>query len=104
MSPVKNLPHADSTRVFGDRKYTDLPDFVSVDHDFRQSALWFEAGLHRLVKVMTRPAMRPKGRREGGQADLSRSRLNQILNLEHALVKPARLVDCGLLEKQFGAV
>lgn len=33
--------------------------------------------------------MRPKERREGRQVDLFRSRLDQILNLEHALVKLA---------------
>ncbi|WP_254022430.1 IS5 family transposase, partial [Mesorhizobium escarrei] len=31
--------------------------------------------------------MRPKERRDSGQADLLRSRLDQILNMEHALVK-----------------
>ena len=31
--------------------------------------------------------MRPKERRESGQTDLLRSRLDQILNMDHALVK-----------------
>jgi transposase, IS5 family len=48
--------------------------------------------------------MRPKERREGGQVDLFRSRLDQILDLEHALVKLARSIDWGFLETKFGAV
>jgi len=37
--------------------------------------------------------MRPKERRESGQNDLFRSRLDQILNLDHALVKLARWIE-----------
>jgi len=48
--------------------------------------------------------MRPKERREGGQVDLFRARLDQILDLEHALVKLARAIDWGFLETKFGAV
>src|SRR5882672_8695710 len=48
--------------------------------------------------------MRPKERREGGQVDLFRSRLDQILDLEHALVKLARSIDWRFLETKFGAV
>ena len=48
--------------------------------------------------------MRPKERREGGQVDLFRSRLDQILDLDHALVKLARAIDWGFLETKFGAV
>ena len=47
--------------------------------------------------------MRPKERREGGQVDLFRSRLDQILDLEHALVKLARSIDWSFLETKFGA-
>jgi transposase, IS5 family len=49
-------------------------------------------------------AMRPKERRETGQNDLFRSRLDQILNLDHALAKLARSIDWGFLEQTFGAV
>ena len=35
--------------------------------------------------------MRPKERRESGQTDLLRSRLDQILNMDHGLVKLAGL-------------
>ena len=48
--------------------------------------------------------MRPKERREGGQVDLFRSRLDQILDLDHALVKLARSIDWSFLETKFGAV
>ena len=48
--------------------------------------------------------MRPKERREGGQVDLFRSRLDQILDLDHAVVKLARSIDWGFLERKFGAV
>ena len=41
--------------------------------------------------------MRPKERRESGQNDLFRSRLDQILNLDHALVKLARSIDWSFL-------
>ena len=47
--------------------------------------------------------MRPKERRESGQNDLFRSRLDQILNLDHALVKLARSIDWSFLEQRFGA-
>ena len=48
--------------------------------------------------------MRPKERRESGEHDLFRSRLDQIINLEHALAKLARSVDWRFLEDRFGAV
>ena len=37
--------------------------------------------------------MRPKERRETGQTDLLRSRLDQIIDMEHPLVKLARTID-----------
>ena len=49
-------------------------------------------------------AMRPRERREGGQTDLFRARLDQILDMAHALVKLARTIDWHFLERQFGAV
>ncbi len=48
--------------------------------------------------------MKPKERRESGQADLLRSRLDAILDMDHALVKLSRAIDSSFLEQQFGAV
>lgn len=48
--------------------------------------------------------MRPKERRDSGQADLLRSRLDQILNMEHALVKLAAAIDWRCLEEKLGEV
>jgi hypothetical protein len=47
--------------------------------------------------------MRPKERRETGEQDLFRSRLDQIINREHALVKLAAAIDWRFLEEKFGA-
>ena len=38
--------------------------------------------------------MRPRERRETGKQDLFRSRLDQIIDLNHALAKLARTIDC----------
>src|SRR5438067_2845382 len=46
--------------------------------------------------------MKPRERRETGQSDLLRSRLDQIIDLRHPLVKLAREVDWRFLEKTFG--
>jgi hypothetical protein len=48
--------------------------------------------------------MRPRERRETGEQDLFRSRLDQILDMKHPLVTLARTVDWGFLEREFGAV
>ena len=48
--------------------------------------------------------MRPKERRESGQRDLFRARLDQIVDMWHPLAKLARTVDWGFLERSFGAV
>jgi transposase, IS5 family len=48
--------------------------------------------------------MRPKERRESGQTDLLRSRLDHILNMDHALVKLAKTVDWRFLEERLGEV
>ena len=37
--------------------------------------------------------MRPKERRDSGQGDLLRSRLDAIIDQDHALVKLARTID-----------
>jgi IS5 family transposase len=49
-------------------------------------------------------AMRPRERRETGEQDLFRSRLDQIIDLTHALVKLSRAIDWPFLESQFGSV
>ena len=48
--------------------------------------------------------MRPKERRESGQNDLFRARLEQIVDLGHPLAKLARAIDWRFLEQRFGAV
>src|SRR5918995_1015896 len=48
--------------------------------------------------------MRPRERRETGQRDLFRARLDQIVDLDHSLVKLARAIDWSFLEERFGAV
>ena len=48
--------------------------------------------------------MRPKERRESGQNDLFRARLDQIVDMGHPLAKLARAIDWRFLEQRFGAV
>jgi IS5 family transposase len=48
--------------------------------------------------------MRPRERRESGEQDLFRSRLDQVINMDHALVKLARTIEWRFLEEKFGAV
>ena len=48
--------------------------------------------------------MRPKERRDSGQNDLFRSRLDQIVDGDHALAKLGRAIDWRFLEERFGAV
>src|SRR5580704_8021833 len=48
--------------------------------------------------------MRPRERRETGEQDLFRSRLDHIIDMRHALVKLARTIDWSFLERSFGAV
>jgi IS5 family transposase len=48
--------------------------------------------------------MRPKERSESGQTDLLRSRLDQILDMDHALVKLAKSIDWRFLEERLGEV
>src|SRR5258705_12620227 len=49
-------------------------------------------------------AMRPRERRETSEQDLFRSRLDQIIDMKHALVKLGRAIDWRFLEDTFGAV
>src|SRR5712672_701163 len=48
--------------------------------------------------------MRPRERRETGEQDLFRSRLDQIIDMKHALVKLARSIDWRFFEEKFGTV
>ncbi len=48
--------------------------------------------------------MRPRERRETREQDLFCSRLDQIIDMQHALVKLARVIDWHFLEQKFGAV
>jgi transposase, IS5 family len=48
--------------------------------------------------------MRPRERRKTGQNDLFKSRLDQIVDMSHALVKLADAIDWGFLETSFGSV
>ena len=48
--------------------------------------------------------MRPRERQESGEQDLFRSRLDQVINMDHALVKLARTIDWRFLEEKLGAV
>ncbi len=48
--------------------------------------------------------MRPKERRETGQTDLFRARLDQIVNPTHTLVTLAAAIDWRFLEERFGSV
>ena len=48
--------------------------------------------------------MRPQERRETGEQDLFRSRLDQIIDMKHSLVKLAHATDWRFLEEKFGAV
>ena len=48
--------------------------------------------------------MRPKERQESGEQDLFRARLDQIIDLDHALVRLALAIDWRFLEGKFGAI
>ena len=47
---------------------------------------------------------RPRERRETGEQDLFRARLDQIINMNHELVRLAHAIDWPVLETRFGAV
>ena len=48
--------------------------------------------------------MRPRERRDSGQNDLFKGRLDQIVDMNRPLMKLARTIDWDFLEKSFGAV
>ncbi|ULJ73022.1 IS5 family transposase [Rhizobium gallicum] len=47
---------------------------------------------------------KPRERRETGEQDLFRSRLDQIINMKHELVRLAQAIDWSVLEARFGDV
>lgn len=47
--------------------------------------------------------MRPRERRDSGQNDLFRARLDQIVDMNRPLMKLARAIDWSFLERSFGA-
>jgi len=49
-------------------------------------------------------AMKPRERRETGAQDMGRSRLDQIINMKHELVKLAQAVSWSFIETKCGAV
>jgi Transposase domain (DUF772) len=49
-------------------------------------------------------SMRPRERRDSGQNDLFKARLDQIADMNRPLMKLARTIDWDFLEKSFGAV
>jgi hypothetical protein len=55
----------------------------------------------RLLRGSLRLAMRPRERRDSGQNDPFKARLEQIVDMNHALAKLARAIDWGFLEKSF---
>jgi len=46
----------------------------------------------------------PRERGDGGEQDLFRARLDQIINMNHELVRLAQAIDWPVLEARFGAV
>jgi hypothetical protein len=57
-----------------------------------------------IIGAMEDDSMRPRERRDSGQNDLFKARLDQIVDLNHPLAKLARTVDWRFLEERFGAV
>jgi len=53
---------------------------------------------------MERFAMRPKERRDSGQSDFFKARLDQIVDMGHPLARLAATIDWRFLEERFGAV
>ena len=48
--------------------------------------------------------MKPRERRERGEQDLFRSRLDQIINMDHELVKLAKTISWSFIETKCGEV
>jgi hypothetical protein len=76
---------------------------VSLQNRFEDSLE--SAGVIRSLDAIERgAAMRPKERQESGAQHLFRARLDQIIELDHALVRLAPAIDWRLLEDKFGVV
>ena len=86
----------------------DLPEmgastsiFLQIrDRDSLESQAVILCGRKRCVEDL----MRPRERRETGEQDMFRSRLDQVIDMDHALAKLARTIDWGFLEEKFGEV
>ena len=48
--------------------------------------------------------MKPRERRESGEQDLFRARLDQIINMQHELVKLAKAISWRFIEERCGEV
>ena len=48
--------------------------------------------------------MKPRERRETGEQDLFRARLDQIINMQHELVKLAQAISWRFFEEKFGDI
>jgi hypothetical protein len=48
--------------------------------------------------------MKPRERRETGQSDLFKARLDQVIDMSHPRVRLAQRIDWRCLEQKFGAV
>jgi transposase, IS5 family len=48
--------------------------------------------------------MRPKERRDSGQSDFFKARLDQVIHLGHPLARLGATIDWRFLEERFGAV
>jgi hypothetical protein len=71
-----------------------LPETVPKEGDSLQ--IWFVI-LYR-IWASAEGEMRPRERRETGEQDLFRSRLDQIIDMNHPLAQLARTVDWKFLE------
>ena len=56
------------------------------------------------LQCLLEDATRPRERRETGEQDLLRSRIDQIIDMKHPLATLGRTEDCRLLEESFGEV
>jgi transposase, IS5 family len=59
---------------------------------------------YRQQRIGGETGMKPRERRETGQSDLFKARLDQIIEMGHPRVRLAQRIDWGFLEDKFGAV
>ena len=60
--------------------------------------------IHSALRAAEDSGMKPRERRETGEMDLFRSRLDQIINMTHALVQLAKKVSWESIEARCGEV